>query len=389
MMSRSRPHILILPRWYPHRYDPMPGLFVRYQAEALTDQCDVTVLYVHPDPLCPNFIETEFAVENGVSVIRVYYLPSVSPVGRWLRFYRAHLTGLAMLGGSGPDLVHVHVLTREGVMGYLVARRLKIPFLISEHWSRYFPENDFFKAPWKKWLTAFIVKRSSAVIAVSEKLRQAMISKGLHHPSFHIVPNVLDMERFRLFPAQPAGEKKTVVHVSCFEDRSKNISGLLDAVKKVSAERSDVTLRLVGDGPDLERMKRYADQLGLSENTVIFNGLKEGEELVREYGNADFSVVSSRFETFGTVITESLACGTPVLATDVGIAPELITEMNGLIVKADDAGALARGFAQLLSGCRNYDRQVIRASLGDRFSPKTVALELMNIYNSILSRTDV
>jgi hypothetical protein len=102
-MSESRPHILLLPRWYPHRYDPMPGLFVRYQAEALTAHCEVSVLYVHPDPHCPNAVETDFAVENGVHVIRVYYRPSSSGIGRWRRFYNAHLTGLAFLGSPGPD----------------------------------------------------------------------------------------------------------------------------------------------------------------------------------------------------------------------------------------------------------------------------------------------
>lgn len=367
----------------------MPGLFVRYQAEALTGSCDVTVLYVHADPLCPNAVETEFAVEKGVNVIRVYYIPSSNPVGSWLRFYRAHFTGLALLGGGRPDLVHVHVLTRQGLMGYFIAKRLKVPFVISEHWSRYFPENDFFKSPPKKWLTAFIVKRSSAVIAVSGKLRQAMVAKGLHHPAFYIVPNVLDMERFRLLPARPAGVKKAVVHVSCFEDRSKNISGLLDAVKVVSAERTDFILHMVGEGPDLQTLKRYADRLGLLDRFVIFTGLKEGEELVSEYANADFSVVSSRFETFGTVITESLACGTPVLTTNVGIASWVITEANGLVVKPGDPRELAEGFSTMLSKCRKYDRQVIRGTLGNQFSPKRIAQELMNIYTEILTLKDV
>ena len=388
-MNNSRPHILILPRWYPHRYDPMPGLFVRYQAEALTARCEVSVLYVHPDPHCPNAVETEYAVENGVHVIRVYYRTSGCAAVRWFRFYRAHFTGMALLGSPGPGLVHVHVLTREGLMGYLISRKLRIPFVITEHWSRYFPENDFFRSWWKRKLTAFVVRRAAALIAVSDKRRRAMIAKRLNHPSFHVVHNVLDTERFHLFETIHKEDLKTVVHVSCFDDRSKNITGLLDAVKIVRGKRTDFTLRLVGEGPDLDRMKRYAEKLGLDDRFALFTGLKEGEELVREYGNADFSVLSSRFETFGTVIPESLACGTPVLAAAVGIAPELITETNGMIVQPGDTGALAEGFLQMLGKCRNYDRRLVRETLGGRFSPKTIADQLMAVYEPIAERNDV
>ena len=388
-MNSTRPHILILPRWYPHRYDPMPGLFVRYQAEAIAQHCEVSVLYVHPDPQCPNATETEFSIENGVNVVRVYYLPSRWLLANWRRFYRAHGAGLALLGETAPDLVHVHVLTREGVMGYLIAKKIRIPFVISEHWSRYFPENDFFRSWWKKILTAFIVRKASALIAVSDKLRQAMIAKGLNHPAFHVVPNVLDMERFRISPATSPAEIKTMVHVSCFEDRSKNISGLLEAVKKVTEQRTDFILRLVGDGPDLEIMKQKAAVLGLTDRFVVFTGLKEGEELVHEYRNADFSILSSRFETFGTVVPESLACGTPVLATSVGIAPELVNTSNGWVVPPGNTDALAEGILGMLERCRNFDRQDVRKTVGERFSTQSIAAQLINIYHTVLKQDDV
>ena len=384
-MSSSRPHILFLPRWYPNRYDPMPGLFIRYQAEALAASCDITVLYIHSDPNCPNRYETEFSAENGVNVIRVYYQPASDPIGRWRRFYTAHIAGLAMLGNYMPDLIHVHVLTRQGVMGALLAGRMKVPYVISEHWSRYFPENDFFRNPVRKWLTRLVVGRAAAIITVSGKLREAMKAKGLHHPSYHVVPNVLDMDRFRIVPTGQAGERKTALHVSCFDDRSKNISGLLEAVRQVCETTPGFVLRLVGDGPDFDKMKAYARRLGLGPETVVFPGLKEGEELVAEYGNASFSVLSSRFETFGTVVPESLACGTPVLATAVGIAPELVNARNGILVEPGNTDALAGGLIRMLDLCESFDREEVRGSVGDRFTPASVSAELMKIYTASMA----
>jgi glycosyltransferase involved in cell wall biosynthesis len=383
MNSPVRPHILILPRWYPNRYDPMPGLFVQHQAEALALECDVTVLYVHADPDCPNAMETEFGMENRVQVIRVYYRPPSTPAGRWLRFYSAHFAGLAMTGGTPPDIVHVHVLTREGFMGYLFARRFRIPFVISEHWSRYYPENDFFHGFLKKAITRFVVSRSSAILPVSRKLMTAMVTKGLKHPNYRVVPNVLDMERFRFFPSSGSGGLKTIVHVSCFEDRSKNITGLLDAVNRLRTMRSDFTLRLVGEGPDLEKIMAYASQLALPDHLVVFPGLKEGNELVTEYGTADFSVLSSRFETFGSVIIESLSCGTPVLATNTGIAAEVINETNGEIVNPDDLAEMTAGLDRMLDKCRSYDRNAVRRSVEGKFSAGRITALLLEIYNSV------
>jgi glycosyltransferase involved in cell wall biosynthesis len=289
-----------------------------------------------------------------------------------------------MTGASPPDIVHVHVLTREGFMGYLFARRFRVPLVISEHWSRYYPENDYFRGFLKKALTRYIVSRASAILPVSRKLMIAMITKGLKHPNYQVVPNVLDMERFRFFPSPAAGGLKTIVHVSCFEDRSKNISGLLDAVNRLRTVRSDFTLRLVGEGPDLGKMKSYASELALPENLVVFPGLKEGNELVTEYGNADFSVLSSRFETFGSVIIESLSCGTPVLATDSGIAAEVIDETNGEIVKPGDPAKMAAALDRMLDKCRSFDRNIVRRSVEGKFSPERITAQLREIYGSVL-----
>lgn len=389
MTLRNRPHILILPRWYPSRNDIMTGVFVRFQAEALAVNFDVSVLYVCPDPECPNDMETELSVENRVQVIRVYYRISGNGLDRWYRFYRAHMNGLRLLDGNPPDLVHVHVLTREGVMGYLIARKYRVPYVISEHWSRYYPANDFYKGLLRKRATEFVVAHAAALLPVSAKLMKAMMAKGLTHPECHIVPNVVDTTLFHPSSGIHQAEQKTIVHVSCFDDRSKNITGLLDAVKKVSSERNDFVLRLIGTGTDLGSMKQYAEGSALAGTLVVFAGLKSPEEVAEEYRNADFSIVSSRYETFGSVIIESLACGTPVLATDTGIASEVLGPHNGLIVKPDDTKELADGIIRMLDICRSFDRNTVSRSVAETYTPDGVVRRIASIYDRILQKKDV
>jgi len=123
----------------------------------------------------------------------------------------------------------------------------------------------------------------------------------------------------------------------------------------------------------------------LTEEEVAFAGLKEGQDLVAEYGNADFTVLSSRFETFGTVVVESLACGTPVLATGTGIAPEVITRENGLLIPPGDGTALLDGLERMLDHCRTFDRFAVRRTIEGKFTAGRIAGQLMDIYNSAIA----
>ncbi|MFC2102039.1 glycosyltransferase, partial [Bacteroidota bacterium] len=364
-MSVSPLNILFLPRWYPNRYDPMPGLFIQRQAEALAGNHHVVVLYVHPDPDCPSEFEIDYSVERGVTAVRVYFkipeivLPGIYQLMNKINFYRAHIRGLELLGEFTVDVVHSHILTREAVVGHFLSRRYHVPHVISEHWSRYFPQNGSYKGILRRMMTRYIVGKAAAVIAVSEVLKQAMISCRLENKLFFVVPNVVDVPPLQgLYKSRP-DSRKQFLHVSCFDDRAKNITGFLQAIHSVVKTRSDFQCLLIGEGPDLENMKKLAAELGLKDEVVRFTGLKQGDELTKAYEEADFTVLSSRYETFGTVIAESLASGTPVVATRVGVAPEVINERNGVLVPPEDTHALAEAIIHMLNSGNTFNREAI------------------------------
>ena len=383
--------VLFLPKWYPNRYDPMPGLFIRRQAEAITPFCDVAVIYVHPDPDCPNNFEAEFSEENEVRVLRVYYKVKGQPAtmaGKALnfwKFYRANLKAIYSIRQFEPDLVHAHILTRMALIGMKVSRSRHIPLVISEHWSRYYPENNTYRGFFRKLLTSFIVKKAGAVIAVSEKLREAMQQCNLKNEEFKVVPNVVDTEIFRVGP--PFGEHpvKTMVHISCFEDKSKNISGFLRSIKELAGQRSDFRCLMVGEGPDWEEMKDYAGFMGIRDSVVFFTGLKADNELAGILAAADFSVVSSRYETFGTVLIESLACGIPVVTTNVGIAPEVINTGNGILVPPGDETVMTEALGQMIGRCGSFDREAIRAGVAVKYTRENVGREIVDLYRKVLT----
>lgn len=384
--------VLFLPRWYPHRYDPMPGLFVQRQAEVVSVHCDVSVLYVHEDPLCTNKYETEENDENGVHIVRVYYkiqsngFAFFGKMVRLFRFFRANKLGFQLLRKFNPDLIHVHVLTRQGIIALLCKFFLKIPYVITEHWSRYFSENNSYKGLLRKDITGHVVHFASAVVTVSEKLKMAMLDKKLENRNYRVIPNPVDIDKFiikeKLKSTYPG--KKKIIHISCFEDKSKDISGFLKATQSLSLKRQDFECHLVGEGPDWQQMINLSLELDLLDKIVFFTGMKTQEDLVSEINDADFLVLSSRYETFGSVIIESLSCGIPVVATNVGVVSDVVNEQNGLIVPPGDADSMEKAIGQMLDICRNFDKAQVRKTVVDRFNNKIIGEKLFDLYKEVL-----
>jgi glycosyltransferase involved in cell wall biosynthesis len=350
------------------------------------------VIYVHPDPHCPNKIEVEFSEENEVRVLRVYYKAGgrqnsfFGKIIDFYRFYRAHQKAFHSIREFSPELVHAHILTRMGLISWRISHQLKVPLVISEHWSRYFPENNTYKGFFRKMLTEFVVKRASSVVAVSEPLRIAMQQCGLTNRNFSVIPNVVDTSILVSSTTRGDAGMKTIVHVSCFEDKSKNISGFLRSLKALSLLRQDFTCLMVGTGPDWVDMKEYAGFLRIPDSVVSFTGVKTGSEFAGILAGADCSVLSSVYETFGTVVIESLSCGVPVVATKAGIAREVINNTNGLLVTPGDEKAMTDALFQMLNLCREYDQTIIKNSISDTFSKETVGKQIATLYREKLGK---
>lgn len=368
--------VVFLARWYPHKYDPMFGLFVQRHAEAAALHHDISVIYVHPDEKAKNHYDIERTEENGVDTIRIYYKKQGRLNTAW-RYFRACVKGLKMVGKT--DLIHVHVLTRMGFIAHWQKNYNGTPYLITEHWSRYLPGNEF-SGTWRKMWTKKIVRRAAMVTTASQVLAEAMQSHGLNNQRYELLPNVVDTDLFK--PISHYNEVPKIVHVSCFEDKSKNISGLLEALKLMKEQGINYQAVLIGEGMDLETMKQKAIALDLT-NQVRFTGLLQGQDLVDELATGDFFVLPSHYETGGIVLLEAMACGLPVVATNVGALPEIVNEQNGILVPKGDIKALAEAMEQCCCTYNNYDAEALRSPIVERYSKEKVGKLLDEWYQSI------
>ena len=266
--------VLYLARWYPNRYDPMPGLFIQRHAESAAKYCKVGVVYTHNfNDKSGEIYDTEFGTINGVPTAKVYYknpqckIPGLNGLTKAFRFVKANFIGIKKIKKElgGFDLVHVHILTRLGIIAMFYKVFCNKPFIITEHWSRYLPVTRTYGGAFRKMITEWVVKNAALVTTVTRNLANAMQNQGLKNKNYKVLANVVKEDFYQAEMKNSLKDKKVLLHVSCFEDKSKNISGMLRVVSSLSKKRSDFVLKLVGDGMDFQAMKDYAKRLEIPE----------------------------------------------------------------------------------------------------------------------------
>jgi glycosyltransferase involved in cell wall biosynthesis len=393
MHGENKLKVLYLPRWYPNRYDPMPGLFIERHARSVAAHVDVAVLYIHQDEqLRGRKFEIDRSKDDELLQLKVYYkparasFPGISQFINLWRYIKYHRKGFRLIREEfgEPDLLHVNVLTRLGMIALLYKWMSGTPYVITEHWTRYLPHMDNFKGGIRKAMTRLVVRKAAAVLPVTDNLRKAMEKHGLENKNYKIIPNVVDMKMFSINDHHYHNTNKHFIHVSCFEDKQKNISGILRVLKKLTGIRTDWTCRMIGEGIHLEKLIGYAKELNIEEKFVYFTGLKENEELAKLMAEADFQVMFSRFENLPVVILESYACGVPVLSTDVGGISEHLSDDLGLLIKSEDEDQLLEKLIYLLDHHDEYDKEKIRKYAESHFSREVIGEQLASVYYSVV-----
>jgi glycosyltransferase involved in cell wall biosynthesis len=251
-----------------------------------------------------------------------------------------------------------------------------------------------------------ILENADCVVATSpqekETLRNLVSQKG----QIEVIPCGTDTENFSTIAKATAREQlgwnqkdKIVLYVGRFDPR-KGIETLVRACARLKesypSEFTNFKLAIVGgsspdmpDGRERDRLEGIVKELGLSDRT-IFAGLVGHDLLPLYYSAADVCVVPSYYEPFGLVAIEAMACGTPVIASNVGgLKFTVIPEKTGLLVPPKDVEALAGAIDRVLADevwARKLRKQA-SASVSQRFSWTNVAMQLSDLYRYTLARS--
>ena len=282
--------------------------------------------------------------------------------------------------GWKPDLVQLNVIQKQG----LLAKTIGVPYIIVEHWSGYLPENGQFRriSRFKRDLYRHIANNAEMILTVSEPLQKAMQACGIENEHWGTIDNVVDDFFFEPRVKSQESRVKTLLHVSCFDERAKNVKGLLRAAKMLSEKRQDWKLKLVGTGVDYQEVRAYADRLEIPEGLLEWTGELTPQQVADEMHRADALVLSSRYETYGVVLAEAYAAGLPILSTPVGIAEEVAD----LIVPQEIAQHKAGTFAEFIESILFKGEKLKVKGERDRYTAASIGKKLIAIYDSCLHR---
>ncbi len=375
--------VLFLTPWYPHRYDAMVGLFVRKHAQVVARQgVEVGVLSIH-NSQCIMHNEIEDKVVEGVREVVIY----TNKGGVWGEVQAMKQLWQYWHERYGtPDVVHVNVLTKQGLLAWWLKRKYGVPYVVMEHWSGYLPENGDYRGVMRKKMSEMIVRRASAVMPVSAKLMNAMKQCGLRHANWQIVPNVVDDFFYNNDTTNRVREGKfRFLHVSCFDNRAKNTLAIVEAVEQLSKQRNDFEMVMVGTGQDIFFTRSLADNYKLgSRGFIQFTGEQTPEQVKEWMEASDCFVLFSNYETAAVVLEEAAACGMPIISTPVGIAEELIDETTGIIVPVKDVNSLVKAMSAMIDNVKKYDSIKIKERAA-KYSFDRVGNQLIEIYKRAIS----
>jgi len=389
METDKKLKVLFLPRWYPHRGDSLYGLFVKRHAIAVSKYADISVLAVVLDKNNKQLYEVESQLSNGLTEIIIYIkkhqskIILLNTIINTYRYITAHIAGWNILlqTDNKPDICHVNVLTRAGAMAFFFKKRYGIPYVITEHWSRYFEFNDTYKGVLRKFITKRIMNNATAMSTVSNALKEAMNARGLKHKKWEIIPNSIDTIKFDIRPLEHNKDTIRCFHISCFEEQSKNMSGIIRAFKDAVKVEPKLELIMIGDGEHWQQTVDIAKELGV-EDKVIFTGTLENSDLTNMIDRCQFSILFSNYETFAIVIAESLACGKPVIATKVGAIPEVLPAEFGILIEPKDENALTNAIVEMAHNIDNYDADAMRNSVVEKYDAEQVGYQIFQFYKN-------
>jgi glycosyltransferase involved in cell wall biosynthesis len=377
-------NILHLPRWYPNISDPQNGVFVEKQIKLLSDRFNNYVLFVKSENINEPY-QIEESEKEGLTVITVYFKKKGNPLLNLFGYFSGFKKGLRRVLEKieRPDMIHVHILLRTGLLGWYYARKFGVPYIVSEHWSGYITGAFEKKNILYRKLMLFVLNNASKVMVVSRSLKTELVQKGIPEDKIEIIPNVVES---RDEPSERNdGEGKIVMlSVADLVDDIKKISEVIEVLPELEL-RHDLEYHIIGDGPDREKLEKLAEDKGLLNTSVFFHGRKTNEEVLKEIHDCSFLVMNSVVETFSVVTAEALMAGKPVVVTRCGGPEYFVNKSNGILVKPGNRAELREALDKMTATFREYDPERLKQSVDSKFSKTKIALQLTKVYDKILS----
>jgi glycosyltransferase involved in cell wall biosynthesis len=376
---------------YPTPMEPGAGLFVQRRVQHLADLTELQVVAPVPIVQYGNAAGKRIRIspdggtpvrwDGGVAVSHPrWFYPPLGGTANALWLFSQLLYPMVRLRKQFAfDVLDTHFGHPAGITGSLLSWTLGVPFTMTLRGNE--PKHS--RSLLGRYGMSWAVQRASRVFTVSERLRQFAIGLGADPRRVKTIPNGIDTAVF--FPREKAAcrvkhsfalDQALIVSAGALVER-KGHHRIIRALRHLSDRGIRTHLAITGgpgpEGQYEKNIRQLVSDLGM-EDSVHFLGAVTPEEMAEVMSAADLLCLASTNEGWPNVVHEALGCGTPVVATDVGAVPEILSDSRyGFVVPVDDGAALEKALEEALR--TDWDRPAISA-WGQARSWQQVAAEV-------------
>ncbi|MGC1482760.1 MAG: glycosyltransferase family 4 protein [Candidatus Acidiferrum sp.] len=387
--------ILTFTSLFPTSADPTYGIFIYQRSAQLAQRSGNEVVVVSPVPWVPRWLKlrrwrttSEMPSQEEIGGLTVHHpryllLPKISMPFHALMMFLGSIARVRGLNRSAKiDFIDAHFVYPDGLAALLLGKILGMPVIVSARGTdiNLYPSFRLIR-PMIRWT----LSEADGVIAVSGALKEAMVRLGVNPDKIHVIPNGIDAELFHFMDREEAKRRlnlppeiSLLVSVGALI-RPKGHLTLIRAFARIALRHPELKLYILGEGPLRSELEALVRDLKLQDR-VCLPGKRPNDELPQWFNAAEVSLLTSAREGWPNVVTESLACGTPVVATRVGGIPEILhSEELGILVE-QSVNSVADGLERAL--LKEWDREAISKQTRARVW-STVAAEV----EGVLSKT--
>lgn len=379
--------IAVVTRYFPSSGEPVYGRSLYETLRIVGRSSEVRVFY--PNAAYPRFLKPRSRTYDKLD-------PTFSPPGVNVNYYDFFALPLLTRPLNGemefrallphvrtfaPDLVFGCFLYPAGYAAFKIGKTLGAPVVNMSIGSDINRIGD----PISAWYTRTLLREEDFLVTVSEDLRKKAVAMGAPPAKTRTILNGCNLEVFHPDNRIQAREQlgidssvEAVVYVGRL-DLTKGLLELVDAAVKLHPSRPALHVFMVGDGPD----KAAIENKILSNSAAGYIHLIPGcafDEVAVWMTAAELVTLPSYMEGCPNVVLEALACGRPVVATNVGGIPEILNDSCGRLVPPREPAKLAEALAAVLD--HSWDAAAISAHESRSWS--TTAAELLKVFENVV-----
>lgn len=378
--------VLHITNWYPNHWNTYEGIFVKEQFDAFCSVTSAQLVNVQVREGKSLFSLKHFRYNEREEAY--FILTSIT------RFRIIELlTSLLLLyvlykkRANKFNILHVHVAYPLLLYYKLWKRFLKIPVVISEHWTAYHYNFNLIKGSKGHNRIRSIFSNGLPLITVSRALQKDIVLFAERNDfKKYVLPNIIDLNVFRFLNVSEKDEnpdKLFSFFVINLWRSLKNPFPLLEAFKELLPHYK-LNLLIGGYGELLPEMEKFVKVQSL-QNSITFLGKMSKEQIAETLSGVDAYLFSSNYETFSVACAQALCCGVPLIGPSIDAIREYAGEEDGIFIEQNTKEEWLKGIADFIVRSQFFNKENIAKRATNRFSLSAFKKDYLSIMEDVVA----